>query len=332
MNPAWHIAFCNISFTHYAGMTYRDYYGSPANMLEAQLRARDIVERRFSVGAFAEPRVEGPASSMANLLGMPIVFPDTDELPAVDPAAAPIADVADAHMLRTGDPATHGWMARRLAAWRYFRERGHDVGVGGHEGAVITTACELTGNGFLLGVLDDPLAASRLLDVVVAANQMVASLAASLAGGPTSSGYVGDDYAGLLSPALFRRFAIPVYERLYAGRKERFFHSELLQYEHLRIAKDLLDITDFHAAAAEKLTFEQMHAVMGHDFWVQLAPHEMHDLTPARIRERVRVLADARARVVQLYPGRGTPDANMAAAIEAADAFCTGGRHGGPGA
>jgi len=48
----------------------------------------------------------------------------------------------------------------------------------------------------------------------------------------------------------------------------------------------------------------------------------MHDLTPAGIRERVRVLAGARARVVQLYPGRGTPDANMEAAIAAADAFC----------
>ncbi len=38
------------------------------------------------------------------------------------------------------------------------------------------------------------------------------------------------------SPALYREFAVPCYQRLYGGQTSRFMHSELLRAEHLRIA------------------------------------------------------------------------------------------------
>ena len=55
MDAKWHVAFCNVTFTDYAGMTYRDYYASPANMLEAQLTAKAVAEERFGVGCFITP-------------------------------------------------------------------------------------------------------------------------------------------------------------------------------------------------------------------------------------------------------------------------------------
>ena len=33
MQPTWHIAFCNVTYTEYAGVRYADYYASPATML-----------------------------------------------------------------------------------------------------------------------------------------------------------------------------------------------------------------------------------------------------------------------------------------------------------
>ena len=52
MQPSWHIAFCNVTYTGYAGVSYADYYGSSAVMLEAQLAAKDYAERQWGVGGF----------------------------------------------------------------------------------------------------------------------------------------------------------------------------------------------------------------------------------------------------------------------------------------
>ena len=50
--------------------------------------------------------------------------------------------------------------------------------------------------------------------------------------------YTGDDYSGLVSPAMYRDLVAPLYRRLYADNERRFMHSELLRAEHLRIARD----------------------------------------------------------------------------------------------
>ena len=104
-------------------------------------------------------------------------------------------------------------------------------------------------------------------------------------------------------------------------------HSELLRAEHLRIAKDALKITSFHGAGCLNLTLAEMHEIMGHDFWTQLTPQELLELSPQAIADKVKEYAHSGCGYVQLYPGRGTPDANMRAAIAAAERECDGGRH-----
>jgi hypothetical protein len=64
---------------------------------------------------------------------------------------------------------------------------------------------------------------------------------------------------------------------------------------------------------------------MGEGFWTQLTPQEMLELTPDRIRERLREFAGSGCKCVQLYPGRGTPARNMEAAIAACRDLCPGG-------
>ena len=136
MDVKWHIAFCNVTYTEYAGMTYRDYYGPPANMLEAQLMAHAVAEEKFGVGCFIEPHIDTPAVTFASCFGMPFIEPDEDELPYVDGRAPLLKEPADMNCLRLGDPKTTGLMAKRWQAWQHYRSQGHDVRFGGHGGRV----------------------------------------------------------------------------------------------------------------------------------------------------------------------------------------------------
>jgi len=174
---------------------------------------------------------------------------------------------------------------------------------------------------------EDPATGEHVLDAITDADLAIREFDESLCG-QRDEAYTGDDFSGLLSPEMYRRFAIPQYQRIYAGRPDRSMHSELLRAEHLRIAKDMLQITSFHGAGCENLTLAEMHDIMGNDFWTQITPQELVELSPQAITEKVKQYADCGAGYVQLYPGRGTPDANMIAAIAAADRHCTGGRAG----
>ncbi len=326
MQPKWHIAFCNVTFAAYAGVSYADYYGSPAVMLEAQLSAKNYAEQRFGVGRFITPRVDSPSCTFASYLGMPVVVPTADELPYVDSSRPLITDVADADAIRIGDPKTEGLMAKRWEDWQYYREHGYDVGFGGASTAVVTLACQVSGDAVMHGFAENPEGAKRLLDRLIDAIEAVARFDASMVGGEFA-GFTstGDDNSGLLSPAMYRKFAVPSYQRLYADNETRFMHSELLRAEHLRIARDELGITSFHGAGCENLTLAEMHEIMGNDFWTQLIPREMMELTPAEIDERICELAGSGCSHVQLYPGSDTPERNMEAAIAACWRECPGG-------
>jgi hypothetical protein len=327
MDVKWHAAFCNVTFTEYAGMTYRDYYDSPTNMLEAQLTAQAVVEEKFGVGCFIKPHIDMPAVCFASYFGMPLIEPDDDELPYVDVLAPLLKEPPDVECLHAGDPKTTGLMAKRWQAWQYYRSQGYDVRFGGHDGSILTTAHELSAGNILLWLTDDPTGAVRVLDAVTDADLAIRAFDESLCGA-TGAAYTGDDFAGLLSPEMFRRFTIPQYERIYAGTSDRFMHSELLHAEHLRLAKDLLHITCYHGAGCRNLTLAEMHEIMGHDFWTQLTPQELLELSPQAIDEKVKEYAHSGCGYVQLYPGRGTPDANMQSAIAAVERECAGGRVG----
>ena len=326
MDPKWHIAFCNMTYTKYAGMTYSSYYASPANSLAAQLKAKEVVEQRFGVGRFINPHVDTPAVTFASFLGMPVVEPEgDDELPYVDVSATLLDSPRDADRIRCGDPKTDGLMAKRWQGREYYRAQGYAVGLGGYGGGVVTTACEISANQILAWCAEDPEGARTCLDRVTDAVLALREFDESLSGSAGGGAYTGDDFSGMLSPRMYRELAVPCYERIYAGRSSRSMHSELLRAEHLRIAKDLLQITSFHGAGCENLTLAEMHDIMGNAFWTQLTPREMLEFSPARIDERIREFADRAAAYVQLYPGRDTPDRNMEAAIAAVQRECPGG-------
>lgn len=325
MDPQWNIAFCNVTFTEYAGMTYREYYASPANTLEAQLRSKFVAEEKFGAGCFVQPYVDMPEATIAACLGMPSVDTANDEMSYLDAGAPLLREPEDVAGILGWDPKTADRVVRRWQAWHYYRSRGYDVSLAGHDAAIITVAHEISAGRIFEWMLADPAAATRILDAVTAADLALRAYDESLCSVSTT-GYSGDDYSGLLSPELYRRFAIPQYERVYANRTRRFMHSELLRAEHLRLAKDLLDISCFHGAGCKNLTLAEMHQIMGSEFWTQLTPQDLLELSPRAITEMVKEYANSGSGYVQLYPGRGTPDANLLAAIAAAEQECKGGR------
>ena len=327
MDPKWHIAFCNVTYTEYAGVSYKDYYGSPQVMLEAQLKAKEFADARWGVGRFMGTPIDSPGGIFASLFGMPIIEPERhDEIPYLDTTKPPITDVSQWEQLKIGNPRTDGAMARRYEFWQYYQSRGYKAGFGAASGSVISSAMEITGNSVLAGMLMDPENAWKVLDKVMEAEEVVARFGAELAGAEFRGfTYTGDDFSGLLSPTMYREFAVPCYNKLYGDNTSRFMHSELLRAEHLRIARDEVGITDFHGAGCALLTLQEMHEIMGEKFWTQLTPQEMLELSPAQIAERIKEFANCGCWRVQLYPGRGTPEANMDAAIAACEKECAGG-------
>ena len=324
MDVKWHIAFCNVTYTEYAGVTYRDYHSSPAIMLETQLQAKAVAERRWGVGRFCHPGIDLPHCTLHALWGMGYVTPEADELPYLDTTRPVITRPSDVDALPRRDPREA--LAKRYEFYEYYHAHGHKVGFGGAGGAVITLACELSNSAVFEWLLDDPEGAQQVLDNVMDTEERLAAFGAELAGAPFSGfGYTGDDYAGLMSPAMFRKWAVPAYRRLYRDNQSRFMHSELLRAEHLRICRDEVGITEFHGAGCKLLTLEEMYDIMGENFWTQITPQELLEWSPAQLAERIKEYANCGCRYVQLYPGRQTPDANMAAAIAACQQECAGG-------
>jgi len=326
MNVRWHIAFCNVTYTEYAGINYYQYYLTPANMLAAQLAAKNYIEKKYGIGEFIAPHVDIPSCAFSSLFGMKVIESTQDEIPYLDASNPIITNTADADRLQCGNPQTDGLMAKRYAFWKYYTDKGYSASLGGASGPVISTAVELTGSGILSGFIEDPENSKKILKIIVDAQIKVASFSAALSGNSyIGHSYTGDDYSGLLSPAMYREFAVPCYQQLYANNNTRFMHSELLRAEHLRIARDEVGITEYHGAGCKNLTLTEMKDIMGERFWTQLTPQEMLELTPKEISERIRILAGSGCSFVQLYPGRGVSEKNMDAAITACRKECTGG-------
>jgi len=324
VDPQWHIAFLNISTTDLAGVTFKHYYSSPGAMLTTQLKAREEAERRWGVGRFVHTYPDVPNARVTTLFGMRHVFSEDDEVPWTDPASNPLTDMNEVDALPVLAPADCPAFAAKRDAWEYYNNQGVTTSLGPGAASPVTDACDISRNVFLTALIEAPQLAHRLLTRVTDAHFAIRDWCREITG-VCVGGNVGDDFAGLLSPPMFREFVIPCYRRVYEGASRIYIHSELLNAEHLRIMRDDIGLDEFHGAAHENLAFAEMREILGHSFWVQMTPHELAFLSPGRIRERIKVLAGSGAMAVQIYPGRLTPPENMEAAIKACREECPGG-------
>lgn len=212
-----------------------------------------------------------------------------------------------------------------LRAWQEELNRrfpGETVcGLAGQEGP-ITSAGLLRGQQFFFDCLDDPARAHKLLDVVTEM-YIIWNRASDQACGVGERKTVGivDDYAGLLSPAMWGEFVLPYYRRIISalGPQGCYLHTELLRREHLPLLRDLhllhLDLGDDQYLSPQ----DAMELLPGMDFdWHIYTIPEMQQGTPEGIRRRMFELVELGVRDIRTDLSVNTPPANIRTFVETA--------------
>ncbi|OQA40033.1 MAG: Uroporphyrinogen decarboxylase [Chloroflexi bacterium ADurb.Bin325] len=194
---------------HYIGQPLSRYYQDYRVLCDANF----AVQEAFDIDILQA--ISDPYREAADL-GLHVVFPD-DSLPL---ATTPLLrDPADLAMLRPVAPEAGRRMSDRLAALRLFRERaGGRVPIMGWVEGALAEAADLRGVGvLLLDLVDRPEWVTELLEFCV---EIAVSFArAQVAAGADIIG-LGDAIASQISPRLYRQFALPYEQRIFAAVHE----------------------------------------------------------------------------------------------------------------
>lgn len=149
--------------------------------------------------------------------GAEIIFPD-DNLPiCLKPL---LSEPAALSRLRPPDPSMGRRMSDRLQAVRCLREQvGGEVPIMGWVEGALAEAADLRGvSTLLMDLYDRPEWARDLLEVCVEVETAFAR--AQVEAGADIIG-VGDSIASKVSPEMYRRFALPYEQRIFAAVRER---------------------------------------------------------------------------------------------------------------
>lgn len=194
---------------HYIGQPLSRYYQDYRVLCDANF----AVQEAFS-GDILQT-ISDPYREAADL-GLAVTFPE-DSLPiAIRPLLVEPADLAT---LRPVAPEAGRRMSDRLAAVRLFRERaGGQVPIMGWVEGALAEAADLRGMGALLtDLIDRPEWVADLLEVC--AEVAVAFARAQVAAGADIIG-LGDAVGSQISPRLYRQFALPYEQRIFAAVHE----------------------------------------------------------------------------------------------------------------
>ncbi len=317
---SWRVSVAPEVLTEYAGTTLRAYYTDPETMLVTQERARERFLELYDVDV-TRPHVAVPAYIGAAALGAHIQYPE-DSSPMLADQGRVLADERAVLALQPADPAGDPNF-RRMEDIRQFMARRTTGPVpisAGQEGPV-TTAVLLRGERFLEDLYGAPQLAHRLLEVVTDTFLAYVHHAQELNREPGGAVGIADDFAGLISPAMWPEFVAPYWERIFVelGPGRRVVHSELMRPQHLRFL-DEMKVDHFDPGADQYLTGPLIRQQTAIPFTRYLLP--VDDLlltTPAGVRKRYREEMEGGASHIDAdVSGRGIPYDNIRAFIEVA--------------
>ncbi|OPZ25955.1 MAG: Uroporphyrinogen decarboxylase [Lentisphaerae bacterium ADurb.BinA184] len=190
-----------------AGLSYRQFATDGTALAEAQLAVRS----RFGIDAITAC---SDAFRLVADLGAEMVFPESKPPFAQRPLVRTAADLARLGRPDPNDSRTR--MADRVRAVESMaRAAGDDCLVLGWVDMPFAEACSLCGvSEFMLMLVDEPALAHRILDFLT--GLVIAFGVAQTAAGAAMVG-AGDAAASLVSPAMYREFALPYEQRVCAG-------------------------------------------------------------------------------------------------------------------
>lgn len=183
-----------------AGLTYRTFASDGHALAEAQLQFSET----FPVDAIT---VSSDAFRLTADLGGEIVFPDQTPPFLAHPL---ITDAGDLARLKRPDPFK-GRMGDRACSLKELSRRS-DCALLGWVDMPFAEACSACGvTDFMLLILDDPSLAHRILEFLTEC--VIAFAGAQIESGAHMIG-AGDAAASLISPKLYREFALPYEQRV----------------------------------------------------------------------------------------------------------------------
>lgn len=194
---------------HYIKQPLLSYYKDYRVLCEANLAVLEAFDLDI-VQAISDPYRE------TSDFGAEIEFPDDDLPMSLVPL---LREPDDLYRLKSPDPCTAPRMSDRLAAIRYFREQvGGEAPIMGWVEGALAQAADLRGiSQLMLDVYDRPEWLEELLEKCVEVE--IAFAHAQIEAGADIVG-LGDAVASQVSPQMYRRFALPYEQRIFAAVHE----------------------------------------------------------------------------------------------------------------
>jgi len=306
--------------TEYAGTSLRAYYTDARTMLFTQVESARRFRETYGVEVVS-PHVATPAYVGVAALGAEVVFPE-DDSPMLANQGRVLTDGDEVMRLAVPDPAKNEVLRRLVGMCGFLEaETGRRVPISAGQEGPFTSAVLLRGEHFLADLYDAPSLAHRLLDVVTDTYIAFVRYVHALNGETTGSVGLADDFAGLISPALWPEFVVPYWRRLFdeLGPGRRVVHSELLHREHLHYLVEL-GIDHFDPGVDQYLTAREISVAIPIPFTEYIWP--VRDLlldTRESIRRRYSEYVEAGvAHVDADVSCRGIPPDNIRAFIAVA--------------
>ena len=201
-----------------------------------QQETRDACAGRLKaeIDYHLKPKVDSSALLHGSIYGLPVEYPE-DSTPWLKHIIHSSEDIKDLiHRMERTDLAQAGlvpWFVesyRRLNRpyrWRVLHDPTSVHGPGTILGFLFGI------NDMMLFLADEPDLMQALLRTVAQVTIDYTRTVRSLTGAPMTGVGVFDDVAGLVSPAYFQRFFLPVYERIYCELApgtddDRFYHND----------------------------------------------------------------------------------------------------------
>lgn len=235
---------------HYIGSPLLPYYQDYRVLVEANLAMLEAFELDI-VQAISDPYRE------THDFGAIIEYPDDDLPMSLIPL---IAEPADLAKLKRPDPTTSERMSDRLAAIRLFREQvGGEVPIMGWVEGGLAQAADLRGiSNLMMDLYDRPEWVHELLERCVEVE--IAFAKAQVEAGADIVG-LGDAVASQVNPKMYREFALPYEQRIFAaiheagglGRLHICGNTSRIVADMAVSGADIVDVdwmVDIHKAAA----------------------------------------------------------------------------------
>ncbi|MFP4442651.1 MAG: uroporphyrinogen decarboxylase family protein [Spirochaetia bacterium] len=317
----WKILFPDEVLCEYTGILPGDYFSRAQPMYRAQTEGAKKINTLYGVNlASAEPRVACPAYLQAAAFGSELVIP-RDHPPMLKETGAPAAE--DVFKLKMPDSYLETPEIVRYRKIKDEMEKLHGAPVSmsaGLEGPV-TTAKLIRGQDFFLDLYEAPDAAEHLLnlsgDSFIRFKQEIAEYNGEVTGEFTG---IADDFAGLLSPAMYGKYAQPQYRKIYdkLGKKHRTLHSELLRRDHLAFLPEL-NLDSFDPGQDQYLELTDLTELLvprGIPFWFNVKTSTARDSNPEEIERFIRAAVSGGAENIMIELTPGIPRDNVRAMIK----------------